>query len=382
VVPPEFDAPILQFKIKNSRFLIPEGEASSKACNGADRHRILSIRFPRYGSQVVFAGLWIASFHRLPASLQSFAPVTRPGRSREYSATDYIISMPSMSVKAREADCAYCWGLTTTGMVYAITEIVKATPYPEVNELLDLLLSRISNIFGDKLIGLYLYGSLVWGDFDESSDIDLLAAVASDVDDAELASLKEMHAEIARKYEKWDNRIEVQYLSLEGLRTFKTRATRMAVTSPGEPFHVVDAGKEWLLNWYPVQEKGVALFGPPPETIIEPVSKAEFIHASVEHIKEWQASPTSAMDSRPAQSFRILTACRALYLYRNGNQVSKKQAALWAAKEFPQWSSLIRNALVWRDEAVQGQDKEVDPAATYPETKRFIRFVSDQISVE
>jgi hypothetical protein len=156
----------------------------------------------------------------------------------------------------------------------------------------------------------------------------------------------------------------------------------MAVTSPGEPFHVVDAGKDWLLNWYPVQEKGVALLGPPPGTIIEPVSIDEFIHASVEHIKEWQASPTSAMDSRPAQSFQILTACRALYLFRNGNQVSKKKAALWAAKEFPQWSSVIRNALVWRNEAVQGKDKEVDPAATYPETKRFVRFVSDQISVE
>jgi predicted nucleotidyltransferase len=259
---------------------------------------------------------------------------------------------------------------------------MNATPYPEVNELLDVLLSRIGYILGDKLVGLYLYGSLVWGDFDKSSDIDLLAAVASDVDEAELASLKEMHDDIARKYDKWDNRIEVQYLSLEGLRTFKTRATPMAVISPGEPFHAVVACEDWQLNWYVIQEKGVALFGPPARTIIDPVSIEEFSHASVEHIKEWQASPASAMDSRPAQSFRILTACRALYLYRNGDQVSKKKAALWAEKEYPHWSSLIRNALVWRDEAVQGKDKEVDPAATNSETSRFVRFVSDQLAME
>ncbi|HLQ30214.1 MAG TPA: hypothetical protein VK140_13360, partial [Ktedonobacteraceae bacterium] len=46
------------------------------------------------------------------------------------------------------------------------------TPYADINKLLNLLLSRIQAILGEKLIGLYLFGSLVAGDFDyESSDI-------------------------------------------------------------------------------------------------------------------------------------------------------------------------------------------------------------------
>ncbi|MEZ0537617.1 nucleotidyltransferase domain-containing protein [Caldicellulosiruptoraceae bacterium PP1] len=50
------------------------------------------------------------------------------------------------------------------------------TPYEDINHLLNSLLSRIQNIFGTKFLGFYLYGSLVWGDFDKDiSDIDLLA---------------------------------------------------------------------------------------------------------------------------------------------------------------------------------------------------------------
>jgi hypothetical protein len=38
--------------------------------------------------------------------------------------------------------------------------------------------------------------------------------------------------------------------------------------------------------------------------------------------------------------------CRALYTLRYGVQVSKKQAALWAEKEFPEWATLIEHALM------------------------------------
>ncbi|GAC1422991.1 MAG: hypothetical protein NVS4B1_20310 [Ktedonobacteraceae bacterium] len=49
------------------------------------------------------------------------------------------------------------------------------TSYADINELLALLLSGMQSILSEKLVGVYLYGSLVTGDFDaETSDIDLL----------------------------------------------------------------------------------------------------------------------------------------------------------------------------------------------------------------
>ena len=141
--------------------------------------------------------------------------------------------------------------------------------YPEIKLLLDELTSRQREILGEKLIGIYLYGSLVTGDFDPKiSDIDLLCALSSDITEQEFEKLKMMHEDFVKIHKKWNDRIEVQYLSVEGLKTFKTQKSKMADISPGEPFHVIDAGKDWMVNWWVVQEKGLALFGPPPQTII------------------------------------------------------------------------------------------------------------------
>ncbi len=52
---------------------------------------------------------------------------------------------------------------------------VHPTPFPDVNSLLDKLLSGVHNILDDTFVGLYLYGSLASGDFDlERSDVNRL----------------------------------------------------------------------------------------------------------------------------------------------------------------------------------------------------------------
>jgi predicted nucleotidyltransferase len=54
---------------------------------------------------------------------------------------------------------------------------------PPKRHLLGRLTDEIQHNSNDSLVGLYVYGSLVTGDFDKDrSDIDLLAVVDSDVD--------------------------------------------------------------------------------------------------------------------------------------------------------------------------------------------------------
>jgi predicted nucleotidyltransferase len=255
---------------------------------------------------------------------------------------------------------------------------MNVTDYADINSLLDALLSQMQAILGQKLAGLYLYGSLVWGDFDyDISDIDLLAATATEIDEKEFAQLKAMQDELAQNYNQWDNRLEIAYVSLEALRTFKTCQSQIAIISPGEPFHWKEAGKDWLINWYVVQEKGLTLFGPPPQSVIEPISKAEYLQAVREQAGEWREYITRARQSRPYQGYAILTMCRALYAFKNGEQVSKKQAALWAQKELPEWAGLIQNAFMWREDS---RNTQIDQTVTYPETAEFVNFVSNLIT--
>ncbi len=254
---------------------------------------------------------------------------------------------------------------------------MQATPYAEVNQILEELLSGVQSALGERLVGLYLYGSLVWGDFDLTiSDIDLMAAVRKGIGPEEFAALDRMHAEVKRRHPAWDDRIEIAYVSLEGLRAFKEKSNQIAIVSPGEPFHFKEAGVDWLLNWYFVREQGRALYGPDPQTIIAPVSKAEFIAGVRRQALEWGDWVEHTRGSRAYQGYAILTLCRALYALRNDEQASKKKAAEWAVRALPEQADLIRRAWQWRADY---REQDVDPEETYPETVEFANYVIELI---
>lgn len=244
---------------------------------------------------------------------------------------------------------------------------MNTTPYDDVNQLLNILLTQIQSILHDKLVGLYLYGSLVSGDFDHDiSDIDVLAATTEPVDEPEFEALKTMHDDIAREYKKWNDRIEVQYVSRAGLKTCKTEKSTIVTISPGEPIHSIEAGKDWLLNWYVVQEKGIVLFGPKQSSLIPKITKEECVTAVKKDALLWRdrIKKYTTQSPRGPLAYVVFTLCRELYGYKHGEQVSKQQAASWAAKEFPEWQPLIDDAITWRTTQWDKEQKSVGSALT------------------
>jgi hypothetical protein len=266
-----------------------------------------------------------------------------------------------------------------------------STDYPDVNQLLETLLARIQTALPQKLVALYLCGSLVYGDFDaQISDVDLVAIITSALDDGELTQLAAMHQQIAAENPVWDDRIEVIYLTQDALKTFRTQASVIAITSPGEPFHTKEADKAWLMNWYLVREQGVTLFGPPPQSVIPPIATEEFVEITRHHAKSW-AQWVDDCRNLGAQAYAILTLCRALYTILHGTsehraQTSKVRAAAWAAQRYPQWAALIQGALLWRKESLSVTSSEqveaVDPELTFAETKRFVHFAIAEVSTD
>lgn len=254
---------------------------------------------------------------------------------------------------------------------------MQPTKYPEANVLISELQNGMRSVLQAHLIGTYLYGSLVWGDFDlRISDVDLLAIMACALDRQEFASLGQMHTKISDDNPRWRNRIEIAYVPLLAIQSFKTQTSNIAVISPGEPFHVKEAGRDWLINWYVVQEKGVTIHGPDPGSIIPHISEAEFIQGVKEQALEWKSYVEHTRGSRPYQGHAILTLCRALYAVTNGEQVSKNLAATWAKSKLPEWADTIDRAWSWRA-SVTSQD--VNPEETYAETVEFVRAAADKV---
>jgi predicted nucleotidyltransferase len=254
---------------------------------------------------------------------------------------------------------------------------VPLTQDAEIEALLDRLTEEIRRNTNDSLIGLYVYGSLVAGDFDKNrSDIDLLAVLDSDFEDDTFGRLEGMHARLVEDHPAWVDRIEVAYVPAPSLWSFRTQTGQIAVVSPGEPFHLKSAGKDWLLNWYMVRQVGVTLYGPPPHTLIPEFSRSEFVETAREHAGWWKGR-VYEMSTPGAQSYAVLTMCRALYTNTHGTQASKKQAALWAKAHLPQWAPLIQQSLDWLSE--RGEDETGDQEHLQ-ETVRFVHDVAGRIT--
>jgi len=253
---------------------------------------------------------------------------------------------------------------------------MNPTDYPEINKILEEILSEIKVVLGNKLIAFYLEGSLVLGDFDENvSDIDLVAVLSSEVDSSEFKKLKKMHTDFVKKHREWNDRIEVCYITSPALSKVKSESHSVVNISPGEPIHKVKTKKEWIMNWYLTREKSITLFGQSAKDIIEPISKDEFINSVKDHVRSWSNWVENMRERNGQAAYTVLTLCRALYAYKNGDQVSKKQAANWAKEKYPQWSNIIDQAVKWREE--KNNNKVDEP--TYEQMVNMVNFTKKEI---
>jgi len=94
-----------------------------------------------------------------------------------------------------------------------------------------------------------------------------------------------------------------------------------------------------------------------------------------EHAQLWREWVVDCR-SRGAQAYARLTLCRALYAAVEGEQVSKRQAALWARERLPAQARLIDQALEWR---TAEERPGIDHEATYAETESFVLEMIDQV---
>jgi predicted nucleotidyltransferase len=249
-----------------------------------------------------------------------------------------------------------------------------------VQSLLEELVSDLQDALGDDLIGTYLYGSHVSGGFDPGvSDLDLVTVTSRDADQLDLAGLERTHLAFAGRHPEWNDRIETVYVGLDTLRSFRTSRGRLAVISPGEPFHLRDDPVvAWVQNWYLVRETGFALFGPPATSVVPSVSWPEFVDASRRYAAEIAAKDLD--DVSPGYlAYSLLTLCRARRTVETGMDGSKQEAAAWARERDPDRAWLIDAALRCRH---SGGTVGFDDPVTRSAAIAFLREFAVQSSAE
>ncbi|MEU8129766.1 aminoglycoside adenylyltransferase domain-containing protein [Micromonospora sp. NPDC049049] len=219
-----------------------------------------------------------------------------------------------------------------------------------------------------RLLGLYLHGSLVVGDFaPDRSDLDLLAVLDADPDENLLDLLARLHANLDRRHPQWAGRIEVEYMSLAAARdAAHGRVGRdhvIARVSPGESLHLLPATTHRVVAWAAVRDHGRRLLGPPADTLLPAVDPDLVRSALLDHVRDWPTWVTH-MTTPGAQAYAVLTLCRAFQRLQNDRQLSKRQAADETVSARPRWAHLIIWARDWWYNS--GQDTDHGSAIDVP----------------
>jgi len=248
------------------------------------------------------------------------------------------------------------------------------TPYPDVNAVLRLLLSRVRAVLGDYFIGMYVHGSAASGELDpQRSDIDFLVVTTDELPEEMLPVLEAMHTRITASGLKWAAKLEGSYIPQQALRRYDAnRAHHPALRVDGS-FGVDEHGSDWVIQRHVIREKGIVVAGPAPQTLIDPVRPNELRRATLGTLREWwepQLHDHSRLRRSEYQAYAVLTMCRALYTLQHGTVVSKAVAARSAQEALGErWAALIERALAWPQGS---QSDEMD------ETLDFIRYTLER----
>jgi hypothetical protein len=227
------------------------------------------------------------------------------------------------------------------------------TDHPDVDAALFFLLGEVQSALGEQLVGLYLHGSLAAGGFEPGrSDVDVLAVTEGELDQARLAALGAAHGRLQASGLHWVTRLEVSYIPRDAVRRYDPdQAVHPALRMDGS-FDLDGHGPDWVLQRHVIRERGMALIGPDPRTLIDKVAPAQIRWAARQTLHDWWAPQLvdhSHLRSDEYQAYAVLTMCRALYTLHYADVAPKAVAASWAQETLGEgWSSLIERAQAWR----------------------------------
>lgn len=249
------------------------------------------------------------------------------------------------------------------------------TPHADVNDLLLLWAGGVADVLGEKVIGLYLTGSLTYGDFARKrSDIDLCVVVKKPLFASELELIERLHIETERRYPVWARRVECSYVPIHMMHEVLPPKTPRPWWGHGVLYAEAPYGNEWIINQYFLHKSGIALLGPEFRTLVNHVDLREVQKASARDLfQEWEPkirNSESLQDSH-LQSYVVLNLCRILYTVIRGDAGSKKAAVAWVKTAYPRWDGLIEEADDWGHGTEMNRKDDVIA---------FIRFAAEQVN--
>lgn len=224
-----------------------------------------------------------------------------------------------------------------------------------VREIVFSLRDGLQEIFGDKLLGLYLYGSLSYDCFNpKSSDIDFVAVLESEPTSDEEKKLYDLHERLSKEPE-FGRRIDGTYLTEQQAKADVYPTPFLFCTMAGtlQKAQETKGDPDFPIHRQHLHDCGLKIVGAEPRELFLPVPwkiLEQSLLQELPFIKEqFEKNPIYA----------VLNLCRVVRALELKSVSSKTEAGEWALQNFPsEWHELVRVALEgYKHELDEGQKR-------------------------
>jgi hypothetical protein len=251
------------------------------------------------------------------------------------------------------------------------------TPYPELNAVLQEMVSSIQAVLQDNFVGAYLQGSFAVGDFDEHSDVDFIVVTEGELSEEQVAALQNLHPRIYHLPSSWAKHLEGSYFPKDVLRDHTQRGKNIWYLDHGATVMIPSNHCNTIVVRWVVRENGITLAGPPPKTLIDPIS-VDLLRMEIREVIDWWGAEILAepqqYNNRFYQAFIVLSYCRMLHSLQVGYPDSKRAGAEWAKANLdPSWSDLIDRTWANRPDPAFTVRQPADPQ-DFTRTLEFVRY--------
>ena len=249
------------------------------------------------------------------------------------------------------------------------------------------MVESVQSILGGNFLGAYLQGSFAVGDFDHHSDVDWIIVTHQELFGDQVQALQGMHGRIFDLDCAWAQHLEGSYFPRDVLRRPPVRGERLWYLDNGSRQLIQSEHCNSLVVRWQLRGHGVALAGPPPATLVDPVSVEALRREIYAVIHEWGeeilADPEH-YNNRFYQGFIVLSYCRMLHSLHTGEVRSKRRSAEWAKATLdPTWAGLIDRAWDTRPNPEVSVRQPANPG-DMTSTLEFVRTIigaSEQIQI-
>lgn len=248
----------------------------------------------------------------------------------------------------------------------------------EVQQLMEQYIAELKEIFSDeKIVGVYIYGSIALGAFHiETSDVDFVAVISDYVNEAEKQQIIELHKKLRKS--TLGKRMDGMYIPLADLGKYNDEMDEYVYCAEGK----ADVGY-WDINavtWWTLKNQGITVTGKEVEGLLFQIKWDDVVNTmkyNVEHYWLGKAKQPYLFFIEEWVESAVVTMGRILYTLDHKTIVSKDRGLQYMLELYShKWEPLLRE--VGRIRHNPKEKRKISSWRRADMTKRYLLSVIEE----